>query len=81
MTAPFADSPRPPRSSALIAYATRSEAEWANWLGEPSGRRAWADGELVTETNAMRQAIPGEMVDGRLKSAATRDGLDTWETL
>lgn len=46
-----------------------------------TGRMAWVDGELHPETGEMAEAAPGGILGNLVKSAATRDGLDVWETV
>lgn len=59
--------------------ALKTADAWQEWLGEYTGRQAWADGRLVAETNFMARAEPGAVTNGFVKSAAVRDGLAVWE--
>jgi hypothetical protein len=61
------------------AERLRTPEAWQEWLGEWTGRMAWAGDRQVHETNFMARAKPGEVTGGYVKSAATRDGLPLWE--
>jgi hypothetical protein len=61
------------------AEQLRTPEAWQEWLGEHTGRMAWAGDRQVPETNFMARAKPGEVTGGYVKSAATRDGLPLWE--
>jgi hypothetical protein len=55
---------------------------WQEWLGEDTGRDAWAEDpsgfEKVPETNFMARAAVGDTTNGYAKTGEVLDGLDVW---
>jgi hypothetical protein len=67
--------------TSVPAGALGTPEAWQEWLGEQAEppSMAWAGDRQVPETNYMRRARPGQVTNGYVKSAATRDGLAVWE--
>jgi hypothetical protein len=64
------------------AERLRTPEAWQEWLGEYTGREAWAEdpsGAMkVPETNFMARAAVGDTTNGYTKTGEALDGLDVW---
>lgn len=64
------------------AERLRTPEAWREWLGEYTGREAWAEHpaglEKILETNFMARAAAGDTTNGYVKTGETLHGLDVW---
>lgn len=64
------------------AERLKTPEAWQEWLGEYTGREAWAEDpggfEKVPETNFMARAAVGDTTNGYVKTGETLHGLDVW---